>query len=569
MFVGMVSGFMAYVFAQVVHLAKKSLLYDIGGYAEPHIIKGATVTFWGPMWGLIAIVAAGALISGIVVYLTAPEAMGDGTDYMIHSFHTGRIKSSITTPVIKALASALVIGTGGSAGKEGPISQIGAGVAGVLSSVFRLTDREKRMFTLAGAGAGVGAIFKAPIGGAIFAAEVLYRSAELETEALTHIIVASIAAYVVYGLFDTWSPIFTTPSYQFSIIHVPVFALMGFFMIPFGYFYSRLLRSVHTVFTRSMIPRFLTPFLGAIVVGFCIAVIPAVSSDGYGWVQEMLNEHLGLKMLIVFALLKIVATSFTLGAGASGGLYAPSFAIGAALGGVYGHLLKIILPNIQISTGAFVLVGMGSFFACVAKVPLATIIMIAELTGNYDLLVPITAASFFSFFFSGNWTIYEAQVYSKKDSQSHRQDFMVDVLDSITVMGATHLPQDRITLRPDMTIEDVFRLATSTGRQSFPVMDIEGNFLGLVYMDDLRAIMHPGTRKEMHEIVMVNDLVRDDVPVLKPSDTLHKALTYFIRSGVEELPVLSDEGDFLGTISHSELIAAYERAVSSYNNSNV
>jgi CIC family chloride channel protein len=342
-------------------------------------------------WFMLGIPALGGLIAGLIVFSFAPEAEGHGTDAMIESFHWKKGVIRRRVPIIKTIASAITIGSGGSAGKEGPIAQIGAGFGSFLASVLKVGDKERRVMLLAGAAGGIGAIFKAPLGAALFATEVLYRREDFEFEAVIPCILSSIVGFTVFTLYDGTGTIFRIPVFStVSPGQLPLYAVLGLLCAGVGFVYVRFFYGVRDRFFKPLgISRMLKPALGGLFVGIIGFFLPEVLGGGYGSIQSAIDGRLagGIMLALVFG--KILATSCTISSGGSGGVFAPSLFIGSMLGGSFGDVCQKFFPHVVSQPSTFVLVGMGGFFAGVAKVPIAALIMVAEMTGGYALIVPM------------------------------------------------------------------------------------------------------------------------------------------------------------------------------------
>ncbi len=510
-------------------------------------------------WLLLVIPTIGGLISGFLIYTFAPEAEGHGTDAVIEAFHRrgGLIRPIV--PIIKVIASAITIGTGGSAGREGPIAQIGAGFGSVLARVLRLPVRDRRILTIAGVGGGIGAIFRAPLGGALFSVEVLYSRPDFESDAVVPSIISAIFAYSIFGLVYSFTPIFSTHPYRFSVVELPFFGLLGLVLVPFGFVYVRVFYGVRDLFRAWQAPNHIKPMVGGLLLGLILMAFPYVMGTSYGWLQLALLGKLTLGLLIGIALLKILATALTIGSGGSGGVFAPSLVIGAMLGGAFGVVMQHLFPALIHDSTPFALVGMGSFFAAVAKVPLSTLVMVAEMTGNYDLLVPMTLSMSLAYLFSGRWSIYESQVPSRVDSPAHQGEFLTDILEDILVKDAAELPVFVPHFPQEMPIQEALRRAAETRFHCFPVVDKKGNLRGFLYADDLRSILFSGEMGTLSPILIVGDIAQERVPTLKPTDNLQKALSEFIKTGYEELPVVDEQGKCIGVLSRRDLMSAYDR----------
>ncbi len=366
---------------------------------------------WSLPFGVQISLIIGGALSGFLVFHYAPEAEGHGTDAFIEAFHAkwGKIRSIV--PFIKTIASAITIGSGGSAGREGPIALIASGVASALASRLHLSAKDRQILITCGAASGIGSIFKAPLGASIFGVEVLYKR-DLEVEGLMPALISSIVGYSLFSSVVGWGPVFKCPQYLFkSPVELFFFALLGLVCGLVAVLYVKIFYGLKSAFFDKIptIPH-LKPVVGAALLGVLAFFTPQVLGMGYEYVQEALYGNLPLTLMLILAFSKIFATSFTISSGGSGGVFAPSLFIGAMLGGALGKLFGLIAPAVVIHPAAYALIGMASFFAAAGKVPVASIIMVCEMTGNYNLLVPIMLASAISYIVSGDATIYASQL---------------------------------------------------------------------------------------------------------------------------------------------------------------
>ena len=391
--VGLVSGCGAILFEELLRLAVHYFLHLPAGFLEPSRATEASLVAALAVhrhWLYLIIPALGGLAVGLIVMLLAPEAGGEGADAMIESFHhrEGYIRRRV--PLIKIVVSAITIGSGGSAGKEGPIAQIGAGFGSILAGFLKLKPKVRRILVLAGAAGGIGAIFHAPLGAALFAPEVLYRGSEFESEAIMPCIVSAIVASSVFDQYAGRTSLFFPGPVDFAPKELLPYLIFGGFIALAGYAFIRIFTSAHKkVFGPLNIPRFLKPALGGLLMGVIAFIAPPVLDGGYGWIQTAMQGNLLWATMLALAFLKIVATSITVGSGGSGGILGPSVFIGSMLGGAFGFLGHQLAPGWVMNPNAFVLVGIGGFFGGVAKVPVSAIIMACEMCGSYTLLVPL------------------------------------------------------------------------------------------------------------------------------------------------------------------------------------
>jgi len=421
--IGAVSGAGAIFFDLCFRIAERLLLQGIGRFQPPAAgLEGGAGHPPEAIWLLPISLVVGGIITGALVYGLAPEAEGHGTDAVIKAFHHegGRIRRRV--PLVKAIASAITIGSGGSAGREGPIAQIGAGFGSLLGDMLKAGDEDRRIMMMAGVAGGIGSIFRAPLGAALFAAEVLYSEPEFEYEVLLPGLIASITGYVIYSSYAGWGLLFNVPPISF---HRPsqlgLYALLGIVCALVGSVYPRIFYGVRDrIFRPLPVPAWTKPALGALAVGVIALAYPACLGMGYGYVQEAMRGEHTLGFLLALVVLKIVATSLTISSGGSGGVFGPSVVIGGAVGAAFGRLATAYLPGIAPEPAAFVMVGMCGFFAGVAKTPLASVIMVMEMTGSYGLLVPSLVVSALAYLIlPPGVKLYENQLANRDQSTVH------------------------------------------------------------------------------------------------------------------------------------------------------
>ncbi len=563
---GVLSGLGAAFFYIMLEAARTYLFESTTGIVahsppgEPPIFSPVATSV--KRWLLLVVPTLGGLVSGLLVYTFAPEAEGHGTDAVIDAFHNQRGFIRKRIPIIKSIASAITIGTGGSAGREGPIAQIGAALSSMLSDLFRLGDTQRRLFLLCGLAGGIGAIFRAPLGGAIFAAEVLYI-ADFEAGALIPAIISSVVAFSVFSsIFGFGSEkIFHTPDvYHLHIGELPLFAALGILCAVVGMIYVKMFYGMRDYFFRKLpLPPHIKPAIGGFLVGvtalFCIEAI----GGGYGVIQKAMSGNLAVKAMLIIGTLKIFTTCFTISSGGSGGVFAPSLFIGAMLGGAFGYGMVDLFPATVQQPWAYVLVGMSGFFSGVAKAPLATLFLVVEMTGSYGLLVPLILVGGIAILFTRDVTIYEKQVQSRTESAAHRGDFIVDVLNRIKVEQVYRKVPDLKVLYVDTHLADLRDVITETDQTYFPVKDREGNYCGILSLRSMRSIMF---EHDLDDLVVVGDMMTPFVAVYL-DENLNSCLQKFIEYDYGQLPVFSDEKltELLGILTHEDVISAYQREV--------
>lgn len=516
-------------------------------------------------WLFLLVPALGGLLSGWIVFRFASDARGAGTDAVIRAYHHQNGIINTRVPLVKGLASAVTIGTGGSAGREGPISQIGAGLASLIARRLNLDDRERRILLVAGIAAGIGSIFRSPLGGAFFAVEVLYRE-DIEAEALMPAVVAAITGYSIYSSIEGSSTVFTTPDFAFvnplALLPLILFAL---FCAITGIFFVRVFDRTRQFFDGLSVPKFTKPAMGGLAVGLIAFFFPPVVGSSYGWLQEAINGNLPLIFMVTLALLKIFATAFTIGSGGSGGDFAPSIVIGGMLGGVFGEGLHRLFPALITQPEAYVMIGMATFLTGVANVPISTTIMISEMTGSYTLLVPLIFSGVLAHITTRRWSIYPEQVRTSTDSPAHRIEMTPDLLSSIRLRNVIEYPVYYHTLNPSHTLPEMLDVFARTREVVLPVVEGGDNskvggtptYTGLVLLDDVQSMLQ--SQETLRHLIIAHD-VQVEFAGVSLDDTLDKVLDTFLNTQYPELPVLNENGVIVGFVRQGQVISEYYRA---------
>ncbi len=394
---GVVGALSAQVFMFLLHASTHLFSVWIAGYVPPGLPEEGGVLIekigahW--LWYIPIITTLGGLISGILVFSLAPEAEGHGTDAAVKAYHQrgGFIRARV--PFLKMLASAITIGSGGSAGREGPTALTSAGIGAIYAGLFKRSDEDRRLLVLIGMAAGLSAIFRSPIGCAVLAVEVLYSEMDYESSALFYAMFASVVAYVLNGVFVGWHPLFKVPphlginSAEDFLYYLALGLASGLIatLLPMMFY------GIRDLFKLIPLPPHVKPAIGGLGVGLMALVVPQVLGGGYGWIQEAINGRLTGELLLTLVFAKALAFCFTVSSGGSGGIFAPCLFVGAMLGGFLAQVFG------QPPAG-FVVVGIVAVFGAAARVPFATLLMVVEMTGGYEMLVPAAAAVAVSYF---------------------------------------------------------------------------------------------------------------------------------------------------------------------------
>ena len=577
--IGVVAGLGAIAFQLASQATVHYTLTEIAGYTPAETAGEQPLFAAKPrtlsLWKLVAVMAAGGLASGVLVYTFAPEAEGHGTDAAIESFHQKRGVIRARIPLIKMLASAITIGTGGSGGREGPIAQIGAGFGSFLATRLKLSARDRRIMLAAGMGAGVGSIFRAPLAGALFAAEILYRDAELESDVIVPAAISSIVGYSVFCMSlppeKRFMPLFgdnLQHSFGSPLELLPMTAL-AVILAAAGIVYIKTFYGTRQLFKKVPVKPHFRPMIGAALAGLCGVGLYqlagqdqralSVLSTGYGALQGALDDgrSMGIALLLSIALVKIATTSLTISSGGSGGVFGPSMVIGGCLGGAVGVYFNDLSPTLTPHPEIYAIVGMAGFFSGCARAPISTIIMVSELTGDYKLLIPTMWVSTLCFILGGRWTLYEKQVSSRLESPAHRGDFIVDVLEGIKVADVPRI--ERQTVPEAMPLREILQLLPSSRQNYFPVIDGNGRLVGIFSTDDIRSYLYD---EAIWQLALARDIMTTKLLTVSPQDDLNTAMRRFTELNLDELPVLDaqhEPGRLLGMVRRKDVIGLYNR----------
>jgi H+/Cl- antiporter ClcA len=552
--IGVVAGLGAIVFIFALEGSSKLLLETLGGYKPPLPIgegnRLAAGSFARP-WAVPLVVGLGGLISGVLVFRFAPEAQGHGTDAAIAAVHHNPRGIRARVTLIKLASSAATIGSGGSAGREGPTAQISAGFGSLLARRLELSPQDARIAVAVGVGSGIGAIFRAPLGGAVLGTEILYRD-DLEPEALFPSLVASIVGFSTFGAVEGFEPIFgNLHTTQFDHpVQLVYYALLGIAAGLVGRLYARAFYGMVRLRHRLPGPEMLKPAAAGVAVGLLGLAFPAALATGYGWLQRGMRDGLpdmALWVVLALPLVKILATSLSIGSGGSGGIFGPGMVIGGFLGLGVWRVLHGVAGGMPDLAAPFMVVGMIACFGSVAHAPLGLMLMVAEMTGSLALLPPAMVAIGLAALVVGEDSIYESQLRSRADAPAHRAAFGLPLLSSVMVADVMTPP--RVTVTATMPLDDARGLLEDLRVPGAPVLGDDGRFVGVLALGQTELPGAPGA----------GDIDRS-YPTVPSNRGLDFALDAMVSGGIGWIPVV-DGGRLVGIVAMNEVIGGYQRAL--------
>lgn len=520
------------------------------GGADQYVIHVAR------LWLLPLVTAMVGLVGGLLTWRFAPTTAGIGTNAAIRAFHTNE-KIRFQTSIFKLITSAITIGGGLTSGREGPIAQIGAATGASIADALKLTARERNIALAAGLGAGIAAIFKAPLAGAIIAAEIFYKE-DFEVEALVPGLVAAVIGYTIVGAVTGFQPVFNPPPHVTEFEHpfsLGLFALLGVGCALLARFLFGVYFRVEAFFKR--FPLWVATTIGGLCTGLVGLAVPSVLGTGYGWAQFAISERTDLLppfMLFLAAIGEIVGASLTLGSGNSGGIFGPSVVTGGMFGGAFGYAAAYFFPSQVPHPGTYAIVGMIAFFGAAAKAPISTIIMISEMTGGYGLLGPAMFAVVTASILSGKRTIFPAQVDTRLDSPFHADEFEPIALRRVKAAEVMiHLP---VYVNSDAPVGEAMTLMGDYGLASLPVVQ-QNRLSGRITLLAIHRVA-----EAQRQTIRVKEIMLRESAAAFPNEDLFTILKRFAAKDVGNLPVvMPDKPDCpIGLVTRSGLWAALETA---------
>ncbi len=548
--VGLAGGFGAVGFRYLINF------FQTLAYGSPKELLHVVLAL--PWYLKVWVPAVGGLVVGPLVYFFAREAKGHGVPEVMEAvaLKGGIIRKRVV--FVKTVASAICISTGGSVGREGPIVQIGSAIGSALGQMLKVSQERMRTLVGCGAAAGIAATFNAPIAGSMFALEVILGDFGLAT--FSPIVISSVVATAVSRAFLGDTPAFIVPAYNLvSAWEFPLYFGLGLFCALVGVAFTRVLYLIEDLFDDFKFPEYLKAIIGGLILGAAGLFFPEILGVGYGAIDLALMQKLGWWLLLVLIVVKILATSITIGSGGSGGIFAPSLFLGAMAGGFFGAVVHQFFPTVTASPGAYSIVGMGAVVSATTHGPLAAMLILFEMTGNYKIILPLMLSCILATVFAGQ--LMKESIYTLKLARrgiNIREGKEVNVLKSMFVKDVMSPHVE--TISEGSALVEMADQISKSKYNSFPVLNGANKLVGILSFNDYSEAIFD---KDLRDIVVAKDLASENVVTVSTNDDLYTALEKISRKDFSTMPVVSpdDPAELVGIVTRRDIIGAYEKAV--------
>lgn len=553
--IGLLAGLFNIIFRTIVHWVDLFLLHggkellsiEHGGW---HLLLLPII----PMIGMVLLIPLSLLFPG--------EVNGYSFTKFLRKVNLegGYIKGR--TIALKIISTALTIGSGNSAGVEGPIAAIGGAAGSQVGQFFRVSGSRMKVYIAAGAAGGIAGMFNAPLAGIFFASEIVLLGT-FEISSFGALVIASALSTVVTRAYYGETPAFPIPHYEMvnAFVEIPLYSLMALIVGLIAVCHIHIFYWVRDKYETLPIHPQLKPISGAFIIG-CIAIFyPQIMGDGYEFIETVLNGQGAILVLLALVFLKIIATAVTLGSGGAGGVFAPALFIGAMIGGCFGHVANSLLPTLTADPGAYATVGIGAFLAASTHAPMTAIFLLFEMTGNYMIIIPIMLTSIIGTIVASKFKhdSIDTVDFSREGINIH-EGREAAIMKSTLVGKAITEDVDFISERANINhLLEIFRIAKNSFY--FPVVDDSGRMTGIISMQDVKNILHRA--EEERVCYLVGGICSRDVIMLTPNDSLYTAMQLFDVKGIEEIPVVEDLENkwVVGMLKRRDVIAAYNHEV--------
>jgi len=512
-----------------------------------------------PWFKILFIPAIGGLIVGPIIYFFAKEAKGHGVPEVMQAIikQGGIIRPRVA--IIKALASSITIGTGGSVGREGPIVQIGASLGSSIGQFFRVSSTRLKTFVACGAASGIAAAFNAPVAGALFAVEIILGDFGLTQ--FSPIVISSVMATVISHQFEGNFAAFEVPKYQLKTPYELIFYFMlAFICATVAFLFIKVLYFFEDFFENKVkIPEYFQPAIGGLIIGLMALILPDIMGVGYDSINAALHGNMIWYFSFILIFFKIIATSITLGSGGSGGIFAPSLFLGAMTGVTFGNLIHYFFPYISATPGAYALVAMGGLVAGATHAPITAIIIVFELTNDYHIILPLMIVCIISTLVTQK--LSRESIYTLKLVQ--RNIFIKDGTD-INIMSSIYVNDvytKNISKIPFYTtFDEVINKLIASHDSYIVVVDKKGAYTGIISMQDIKDNLFD--KDVLQSLLIASDIVNKNIPTVNPTHNCQYVLDLLSKHDIEGLPVIDDKSKkILGIIWRKNILDAYNKEI--------
>ncbi|MGD8778066.1 MAG: chloride channel protein [Ignavibacteria bacterium] len=548
------------IFAGFAAIGIRALIEGISHLSFPGIGTLLENIIAAPWYVKILIPIIGGLIVGPLIYFFAPEAKGHGVPEVMQAIlmKGGRIRPRVA--LIKALASAITIGTGGSVGREGPIIQIGSSLGSTVGQFFKVPTNRMKTLVGCGAAAGIAAAFNAPIAGALFAVEIILM--DFAVAQFSPIVISSVMATVISHMFEGNFAAFQVPDYEYvSPTEIGFYFILGALSGLASWAFIKVLYFSEDFFDNKFnFPEYLKPIIGGLCIGITALVFPQVMGVGYDTINNALHGNLIWYVALILIFVKIFATSLTLGSGGSGGIFAPSLFMGATLGAFFGYFVHSYFPDITASPGAYALVAMGGLVAGTTRAPITAIIIVFELTNDYNIILPLMITCIISTILSSRLSresIYTLKLLLRNIQIKEGSD--VNVMNSIFVKDVYKKDCDLISITDNFS-NVVNKVIRGRGPE-FPVIDRNSKVKGIISIDTIKD--HLFEKDSLQNVLIAADIMNTNLEAVTEDDNAQTALDKMLRYDLEGLPVVENEANrkIIGMVWPKDIRDAYQKEI--------
>ena len=551
--IGLLSGLCNYVFRKAIDFFHWLVIEQ--GMEFFHV----SLDHWGSeRWWVILFPLSGSLLM-IPFWLWFSKDLKFGFSSFLEQVNLRGAKIPGRTILTRGLASAITLGTGGSAGQEGPIAQMGGAVGSQFGQGFKVSGNRLKVLVACGVSGGIAATFNAPIAGVFFAQEIVLLSA-FEISSFTSIVIASGMSTVVSRALLGNEIVFHIPPYQMGsnwelLLYVVLGGIVGVFAATFIDIHFR----IKEIFDRIKLPRAVKPICGGLLVGLIGVALPQVFGNGYEFINNFLNGGGTLTLLLALIVFKAIATSITLGSGLPGGLFAPVLYIGSVIGGAFGFLAQLIFPTMAISPGSYALIGMGAFLSAATHAPMTAIFLLFEMTASYQVIVPVMLSCVIGTAISRHYkkesldTVELAKAGIDLDAGKERNIMKSLYVHDVMITKLETVPEN-------MTLRQFTDFISNTKHSNFPIVNKSGELTGIISIQDFLGVVF---ERDLMDLIVVKELATTEVTTIFADENLDRTMQKIGYRNIEQLPVVDRENNckLIGIISRRDMVSAYNKAL--------